>query len=416
MKRLLMLGMTLLTIGCSKELPNPKNLAPINTIVKVDTTPILPVVPAINVETFSEINWNDVVSEKNSLYDFNNDGIPDLISYKMTDDKSTLPPIFEIKDYTGKTIYSLNIKEINPNFRDSLNRMLYDFADVNNDGNQDIVLGYFGEWWFGTPGAQGSISKFYGTNTYLLLSKGNMKFDIIEIMDEPNRTIFNVNLFDWDFDGDVDVLLGRMNDGNIYENVGNNKFKINKISPLFNQALSNKFDFNKDGKIDFINLFVRQIDEFGNYNTSNPSQILTILTNKELLNFPVVGKSILKSIYITPNTISSERITLIDGDADGDMDLVVGGLITQNNIKSYFQEYYENTGTQFEYRENYIEIDKELIGELQCWIYDIDKDGDMDLFYPTYNKSKLNQPKNGYFWWENTKKSFKINKLFNLKY
>jgi hypothetical protein len=96
--------------------------------------------------------------------------------------------------------------------------------------------------------------------------------------------------------------------------------------------------------------------------------------------------------------------------------LVVGRLETENNIYSYFQDYYENTGNQFEYRDNYIEVDKDLIGQLQAWVYDIDRDGDLDLFYPTYNKSKLGQPKNSYFWWENTKKGFKINKNFNLKY
>ena len=46
----------------------------------------------------------------------------------------------------------------------------------------------------------------------------------------------------------------------------------------------------------------------------------------------------------------------------------------------------------------------------------IDKDGDIDLFYPSYRKSQLNAPRGGYFWWENTRKGFKINKNFYLKY
>ena len=418
MKRLL-IGMlvSLLTIGCEKDLPQNIVVLPNTSIIKIDTTPKPPppTVPAVNMEMFPQINWNDVVSGKNTIYDFNGDGTPDLVSYKFMNNNSPLPPIFEVKDYSGKTIFSFNIKESNPTIRDSLNGMLYDFADINGDGNQDIILGFFGEWWFGgTPGSKGSVSKFYGTNTYLLLSKGNMKFDVIEIMDEPNNNFFNVNIFDWDFDGDLDILLGRMDEGNIYENIGNNKFQISRINPLYSQAISNKFDFNKDGKIDFINLFVRQMGEFGNYNRPTAEQTLSVVTNKGVLNFPVVGKTILKSIYITANTISNERIALIDG--DGDTDLVVGGLITENNIYSYFQDYYENTGSQFEYRDNYIEVDKELIGQLQSWTYDIDNDGDLDLFYPTYNRSRLTQPKNSYFWWENTKKGFKINKTFNLKY
>jgi hypothetical protein len=53
-----------------------------------------------------------------------------------------------------------------------------------------------------------------------------MKFDVIEIMDEPNNNFFNVNIFDCDFDGDLDILLGRMDDGNIYKNIGNNKNNV----------------------------------------------------------------------------------------------------------------------------------------------------------------------------------------------
>lgn len=180
--------------------------------------------------------------------------------------------------------------------------------------------------------------------------------------------------------------------------------------------IGNKLDYDKDGKLDFVNLYVRQKDENGNYNTTNSAQILTVVTAKEVLNFLVTGKVIDKSVYISANVRSSERISMIDGDGDGDMDLVVGGILVENNIVSYFQDYFENTGAKFEYRDNYIEIDKSLIGELQAWTYDIDKDGDMDLFYPTYSKSKLKSPRWEYFWWENTKTGFKINKKYNFNF
>ena len=108
---------------------------------------------------------------------------------------------------------------------------------------------------------------------------------------------------------------------------------------------------------------------------------------------------------------------MVDGDGDGDMDLIVGSALSKvGSAWDYIQEYYENTGSQFEYRANYIEKDNSLIGELQVWVYDIDKDGDLDLFYPTYRKSTLSNPKGAVFWWENTKKGFKINKKFRLKY
>jgi hypothetical protein len=130
----------------------------------------------------------------------------------------------------------------------------------------------------------------------------------------------------------------------------------------------------------------------------------------------VTGKKIEKYIYPTNNKSTAERITLLDGDNDGDMDLVVGGFTIENNSWSYFQDYFENIGGQFNFKPNFIEIDKSLIGENQVWAGDIDNDGDIDLYYPTYSKSQLNMPKWKYFWWENTKSGFKINKSFRLKY
>jgi hypothetical protein len=377
----------------------------------------IPVVPAINTEIFSNLNWNDHAQSKNSPYDFNNDGVPDILTYRRISNTSVLPPIFEIKDYTGKSIFTFNIKEANPKVRDSLNNLIYDYRDINGDGYLDLALTYMGEWWSGQPGAQGSIAKFYGANTYLLISKGNLQYDVTEIINNlGNQAQFNVNLFDWDFDGKVDILPNSMNDGSYFKNMGNNKFEQRAIAPLFSQMIGNKIDYDKDGKLDFVNLYVRQKDENGNYNTTNSSQILTLVTAKEVLNFPVVGKVIDKSVYISSNVRSAERISMIDGDGDGDLDLVVGGILVENNILSFYQDYFENTGIKFEYRDNYIQIDKSLIGELQSWTFDIDKDGDMDLFYPTYSKSKLGTPKWSYFWWENTKAGFKINKKFRLKY
>ena len=99
------------------------------------------------------------------------------------------------------------------------------------------------------------------------------------------------------------------------------------------------------------------------------------------------------------------------------MDLVIGSTIVKIGAPwDYIQDYFENTGTQFVYKDNFVEIDKTLIGEFQAWCEDIDRDGDIDLYYPTYSKSRLGTPKWTYFWWENTKTGFKINKKFRLKY
>jgi len=229
---------------------------------------------------------------------------------------------------------------------------------------------------------------------------------------------FNINLFDWDFDGKDDVLLSDLNTGDYLKNLGNNKFEIRKLGPpSFNQSINNKIDFDKDGKVDFINLYVNEIDENGQYKSTDMNQMLSVVSNKGVSHFPVIGKTIKKYVYILGEITSAERLSMADGDGDGDLDLIVGSIKSKINAPwTYIQEYFENTGKQFEFRSNFIEIDESLIGALQVWTSDIDKDGDLDLFYPTYRKSQLGRPGGSYFWWENTKTGFKINKNFYLKY
>jgi hypothetical protein len=378
-----------------------------------------PMVPTVNEELFPDLNWNDHAASKNEIYDVNQDGVPDIISYRRVSEKSILPSIFEIKDYSGKNIFSFNLKEFKSAARDSLQHIIIDYRDLNNDGYLDFGLSYMGEWWTGQNGAPGSTVKFIGNNIYLLLSKGKLQYDPVEILDAPNKPLaFNINLFDWDFDGKDDVLLSDLNTGDYLKNLGNNKFEIRKLGPpSFNQAINNKIDFDKDGKVDFINLYVNELDENGRYKSTDMKQVLSVVSDKGVSHFPVIGKTINKYVYILGEITSAERLSMVDGDGDGDLDLIVGSIKSKINAPwTYIQEYFENTGKQFEYRSNFIEIDESLIGALQVWTSDIDKDGDLDLFYPTYRKSQLNRPGGGYFWWENTKTGFKINKSFYLKY
>ena len=375
----------------------------------------IPFVSAVNTDMFPNLNWNDHEQGKSSTYDLNKDGIPDIITWNGRSSNPKVPPLLVVKDYSGKDIFTFNIKDKNPNIRDSLNNLLYDYRDLNNDGYLDFALTYMGEWDFGNASGSSNI-KFYGVNTYLLMSKGNLNYDLIEILDIPKQSQFNINIYDWDFDGLPDILASSMNEGVYYKNLGNNKFEKRNLNPLFQQGLYNKYDYDKDGKLDFVNFYVNQKDEFGNYSSTNNTPQLNIVTSKSVINMNIVGKKIEKYIYPTNNTVTSERITLFDGDNDGDMDLVIGSLAIENNVWSYIQEYFENTGNQFVYKENFVEIDKSLIGAFQAWSEDIDRDGDMDLFYPTYSKSKLGTPKWSYFWWENTKTGFKINKKFRFKY
>lgn len=386
-----------------------------NTLTKNNTGVYIPFVPAVKTELDNKLNWNDHAQGKCAPYDFNKDGVPDIVTWSGRSFDPKTPPVLYVKDYTGKTIFSFNIKDKKPSIRDSLNNLLIDYRDINNDGYNDFALSYMGEW-DPNPSAGILTSKFNGVNTFLLFSKGGLDFDVVEVLDIPKISQFNINLFDWDFDGLPDLLASIMNNGIYFKNLGNNKFEQRNLTPLFMQSITNKYDYDKDGNLDFINLYINQIDDQGKYTWTNMNQTLTIVTSKTTINLPVTGKKIDKYIMPTNGVLSAERITLLDGDKDGDMDLVIGNMSLENNVWNYVQEYFENTGTQFAYKANYIEIDKSLIGDLQVWAGDIDNDGDIDLYYPTYSKLQLTQPKWQYFWWENTGKGFKINKSYRLKY
>jgi hypothetical protein len=383
----------------------------------------IPILPAVNRDLFPDINWNDHVAGKNTFYDINQDGIPDIISYRRVSEKSPLPSIFEVNDYLGNKIYSFNLKNFKPSVRDSLLHIIIAYSDLNNDGLIDFGLSYMGEWWTGQPGAPGTTVRFIGNYICLLLSKGNLQYTPVEVLDAPNKRLaFNLTIFDWDLDGKDDVLLSDLENGDYLKNLGNNKFERGTLPKpsFFKQRIDNQLDFDGDGKIDMINLYINELDEQNRYTSSDMSQTLSVLSKSGVKHYPVVGKTIKKYIYLLGGLESAERINMVDGDGDGDLDLIVGTGISKGGPQihglDYIQDYYENTGSQFEFRPNYIEIDNALIGELQVWTYDIDKDGDLDLFYPTYRKTTLSNPKGSPFWWENTKKGFKINKKFRLKY
>jgi hypothetical protein len=379
-----------------------------NTISKVISFANIPILPTVDSKLFPDLNWNDVVAGRSSSYD--------IIAGKFT--KAPNPPILYINDFTGKILYSFDLKQFKPTVRDSLSNVIYDYGDLNSDGKLDLVLTYMGEWWIGgTSPLDGGVARFIGMNSFLLINKGNMTFDVTEIIDKPDEVQFNVTIGDWDFDGKLDFLVSSMQDGIYYKNMGNNKFEKKTLAPLFRQAINLRgADFDNDGVNDFFNLYINQKDEFGNYSSTDLTQTLSVVSSKGINHFPVTGKIIEKNIYIGKNTLSAERFNIIDGDGDGDMDLIVGYILTENGSISFIQEYFENKGNSFVYKPNFIEIDKSLYGELQVWTKDIDKDGLVDLYYPTYVKGNLQGSKGAVFWWKNTKNGFKIIKTFRLKY
>ena len=97
-----------------------------NTSAKTIPFINIPYVSAINVDIDKNLNWNDHAQGKSGTYDLNKDGIPDIITTNWRSNDPKVPPLLVVKDYTGKNIFTFNIKDRNPLIRDSLNNLLFD--------------------------------------------------------------------------------------------------------------------------------------------------------------------------------------------------------------------------------------------------------------------------------------------------
>ena len=77
---------------------------------------------------------------------------------------------------------------------------------------------------------------YIGQNVYLLISNSYGSYDISEVIDDPEDVSFEIRIWDFDFDGDIDILPGSMDNGVILENQGNNIFERTSITPLYTSS------------------------------------------------------------------------------------------------------------------------------------------------------------------------------------
>ena len=386
-------------------------------------TPLrVPALPSVNIDLFPSLNWNDVVAGRSDSYDFNGDGVPDLIAHEAAITPN--PPLFRIADFSGKTLYTFDLKAFKPTVRDSLHHIGYESADLDEDGDLDFVLHYHGEWTTGDPTAGGTIT-YIGSNIFVLFNKGNLVFDVVEIYDNPDHIYFQQTLFDWDADGKVDIMVNAPPNGEYFKNLGGNRFEYRRMPPLelkMDGAGLSGIDFDGDGGTDLINVFGGAFyQENCNATVVPVPQVLYVTTRSGIRQFPVTGKLLRKNLYPCRGSETYERINMLDGDGDGDLDLIISYFVVPSSGGSWTQysDYYENTNLSFEYRPGFIDIPgPELYHQfIQVWARDIDGDGRKDLYYGTYRKSQLNSS-SGWrpFWWRNTGSGFRIQTTFRLQY
>ena len=357
-----------------------------------------------------EINWNDHRKSSTKPYYFNQDNIPDIITSSRplgTSQDPEIVPSLVIYDYRGTKILDYNIKEeFNPQMRDSLNNLNIDKGDFNSDGKVDLALSFMGEY-------DNDQERFYeGVNAYLMISNASGGYDVSEIIDAPNDIQFGITVLDVDQDGDLDVV-NDMNNGQVYLNNGEGLFEKDSIQPLYVSEHIHRMDWDKDGNEDLVNL--------GPHN-----KLITVVSSNGIQRIPFENTG--WDFYFTVEGYSEEwsveRSAVLDADNDGDWDIVFGGFYNANQRQYNELKYFENVGGQYQYREGFIEHNY-MISEnngkffynsmLEVWVEDLDGDGDLDLYHPTYGE--YGEPGNeieSVFWWENTPEGFKMNFNFRL--
>lgn len=183
----------------------------------------------------------------------------------------------------------------------------------------------------------------------------------------PSLPFSQPRFADLDADGDLDLILGNLNDKPFYmENTGT------AVSPIFvtgtdifenvsslNAEMAVFKDIDNDGDLDFIGGGFMGVTLYLNFGTAYDPFFMTPDT----------------LLFADLNTGSSPAVDMADIDYDGDLD-VVAGFSESGLLKIYL-----NSGTPES--PVFHEIDSETVGDVGLYAYpnfcDIDADGDEDL-------------------------------------
>jgi hypothetical protein len=280
--------------------------------------------------------------------DMNNDGNMDIIYSGQANSTTPITRLY-INDGTG----SFNLKENSglPNLRDGSLAL----GDVDNDNDIDVVISGFNET--------------ANTSTYLCINDGTGIFSIHTYFYE-DVVAGSIELADIDNDSDLDIIItGLDTDDNYFASVKKNDGAGNftfsqELTPVFNSKV--KFaDIDNDQDLD---LLLTGRNEEG-------SRVSEMYVNDGNGNFTVQPN--------TPFThVENASIQFIDIDNDNDLDLFILG-VKNYNPKEVVSELYTNDGEgnfSLVQGTNFLEADFGF-----ARFADIDNDNDLDLFISGLN-------------------------------
>ncbi|MFN0276800.1 MAG: T9SS type A sorting domain-containing protein [Chitinophagales bacterium] len=348
------------------------------------------------------------------LKDYNCDGLKDIFTYY-----SGSTAVYKAVNTGGVLSFELAVEKIV--YIDAFPISIYtsrsdipDFADVNNDGDIDVVA-------FGVSGT--TLRYFENTSQENFWGCDSLQFELIEYcwgdinegascsgadlgivckgnadntVTEESKELHvgsTVLLFDKDGDSDEDLVLGDVSCSNLvyYKNGGDVEyatftskdtlFPTGTVGAKFHEYLSSFLaDVNADGKKDLI---VSTNDNNLGLNTDHTW--LYENTGTDTFDFEFI-----KNDFLLDETIDlgqNSKPVFTDYNADGLIDIIagVGNTYDETEARKYGVFLFENTGTVAEpvftfITNDYAELAVYNIPELHPSFIDIDADGDEDMF------------------------------------
>lgn len=166
-----------------------------------------------------------------AFIDIENDNDMDVIVAGKQPNNSPLTKLY-INDGSGQ--YSVD----NINTFENLSSGGVDVADIDSDGDQDILI-------------SGDNANFENA-TYLYLNDGAGNFEALQNSTLQPTLFGNQAISDLDLDGDLDIVIVNPNGSIVYENVGSNNFNVaaNFTGDYIGDCLVT--DFNNDGYPDIV--------------------------------------------------------------------------------------------------------------------------------------------------------------------
>jgi len=328
---------------------------------------------------------------KPELVDIDNDGDLDLFNSYPYDKLNGLN-YYENIGSDQTPVFELKTGDADPFDEFYVNGYFFfpDFADIDNDGDYDVVMPYFNY-----------MSAYMGVDPVIY-------FKNIGTVEEPEFEIHSdliggtvADFVDIDGDSDLDLTFGsNYNSLLFFQNNGNpqladfnyiapeqspftNVYFQNDISPLFN-------DLDNDGDYDLL-LNNKQNTGYPSYIEQNVTSYFENQGTSEIPNFvEITGIDNPFDGILGESNIGNVSIKLIDIDADADFDFLIQ---SADSIR-----YFENIGNveipEFEEKlaeENpFVFVDNYMMSSFD--LADVDLDGDFDFAYIsliTYEDSEI---------------------------